>query len=67
MTNLVRIYRQVHLVAGSMLVLGLILQEAYPVFAWLPRLVAFGLFLHALSGFCPMEKIVGACPWNKES
>lgn len=64
----ISINRQVHFAAGTILVTGLVL-EAYVNrdFIWLARLVGFGLFLHAFTGFCLMQKILRTLPWNKKA
>ena len=60
------INRQVHLVAFLILITGLIGQNFLPVLRFLPYLVAFGLFLDATTGFCPMRLILKQLPWNNK-
>jgi hypothetical protein len=61
-----KINRQVHFVAAVMVISGFALESVNPNFTLLPKLVGFGLILHATTGFCPMEKIMRLMPWNKE-
>tara|TARA_Y100000590_G_C15437600_1_gene907583 strand:+ start:559 stop:774 length:216 start_codon:yes stop_codon:yes gene_type:complete len=65
-TNDIKVFRQVHLVASAILVSGLALGQVSENFMILAYLVAFGLVLHGISGFCPMELIIRKLPWNSE-
>ena len=61
-----RIERQTHFVAGLMLVTALALGTfVAPLWYALALLPTFGLFLDALTGFCPMSAILQKFPWNR--
>lgn len=62
------IMRQVQVVAGSLIVLGVALGVF--VSAWWLALSAFvgcGLMFAGLTGWCGMAKLLGAMPWNQRS
>lgn len=59
------ITRQAHLFAGFLIVTGFALSDWHSHFLILPKLAAFGLLLHASTGFCPAEKVLAKLPWNK--
>ena len=63
-SNDIKVFRQVHLVAAAILASGLGLGQINENFMILAYLVVFGLVLHGLSGFCPMELIIRKLPWN---
>jgi rhodanese-related sulfurtransferase len=59
------IIRQVQLVAGSMVVLGLVLaQTVSPSFIYLSGFVGMGLVFAGATGVCPMANLLAAMPWN---
>lgn len=65
-TSTLGVGRQTHLVAGSLLVVALVLHFAVePRWIWLAALPAFGLLLDAFTGICPMTLILKTMPWNK--
>ena len=62
------IMRQVHLIAGSLMVVSLILGSLFSM-AWLTLglVVGGGLMLSGATGFCGMGIILAKMPWNKIS
>ena len=61
------VFRQVMLVAGCLLLLGLILARANPWFIVIDWFVACGLVVGGLTGRCPMIKLLEKMPWNAVS
>ncbi len=60
------IIRQVHLVAGSLVILGVLLSHfVNPSFIWLAGFVGAGLAFAGATGFCGMAEILARMPWNK--
>ncbi len=62
----ISIMRQVQIVAGSLVVLGIIL--AVLVSPWFMALSAFvgaGLILAGITGFCGMANLLAVMPWNR--
>jgi len=60
--------RQAFVVASSIIIAGYLLEHFVdPIFGWLPLVVAGGLMLAGLSGFCPMVHFLQMLPWNKKS
>lgn len=58
--------RQVHIVAGSMILIGVLLSVMLsPRFVILPGFVGAGLLFAGLTGFCGMGLILAKMPWNK--
>jgi rhodanese-related sulfurtransferase len=58
--------RQVQIVAGSLVLLGVILsQTAAPGWIWLSGFVGAGLVFAGVSGFCGMARLLAAMPWNR--
>ena len=58
--------RQVQIVAGSLVLLGVILsQTVAPGWIWLSGFVGAGLTFAGISGFCGMARLLAAMPWNK--
>lgn len=59
------LFRQAFAVAALIILVGLYLGiTVSPVFFGLPALVAFGLMLTAVTGFCPMVYLLRHAPWN---
>ena len=59
------IMRQVQIVAGALVVLGVALSWfASPWFLILPAFVGSGLVFAGLSGWCGMATLLAAMPWN---
>jgi rhodanese-related sulfurtransferase len=60
--------RQVQIVAGSLVLLGVILsQTVAPGWIWLSGFVGAGLTFAGVSGFCGMARLLAAMPWNRVS
>jgi rhodanese-related sulfurtransferase len=58
--------RQVQIVAGSLVLLGVILsQTVAPGWIWLSGFVGAGLTFAGVSGFCGMARLLAAMPWNR--
>ena len=60
--------RQVQIVAGSLVLLGVILSQAVaPGWIWLSGFVGAGLTFAGVSGFCGMARLLAVMPWNQVS
>jgi len=60
------IIRQVHIAAGSLVLLGVILGFLFaPAWFWLSAFVGAGLILAGVSGFCGMARLLMLAPWNR--
>ena len=60
--------RQVQIVAGSLVLLGLILSNVVaPAWILLSWFVGAGLVFAGVSGFCGMARLLALMPWNKVS
>lgn len=60
--------RQVQIVAGSLVLLGVILsQTVAPGWIWLSGFVGAGLTFAGISGFCGMARLLAVLPWNRVS
>jgi len=60
--------RQVQIVAGSLVLLGVILsQTVAPGWIWLSGFVGAGLTFAGMSGFCGMARLLAVMPWNRVS
>lgn len=59
------IIRQVLIVAGSLLLLGLLLSGWHPRFLLVTWFVTAGLLFAGLTGYCPMAKLLAVMPWNR--
>jgi rhodanese-related sulfurtransferase len=58
--------RQVQIVAGSLVLLGVILsQMVAPGWIWLSGFVGAGLTFAGISGFCGMARLLAVLPWNR--
>jgi rhodanese-related sulfurtransferase len=58
--------RQVQIVAGSLVLLGVILsQTVAPGWILLSGFVGAGLVFAGLSGFCGMARLLAVMPWNR--
>ena len=58
--------RQVQIVAGSLVLLGVVLGATVaPAFYALSGFVGAGLVFAGVSGFCGMERILALMPWNR--
>lgn len=64
--NTISIMRQVQIVAGFLILLGVILSHFInPYFIFLSGFVGAGLLFAGLSGFCGMAILLEKMPWNK--
>jgi rhodanese-related sulfurtransferase len=62
----IEIMRQVQIVAGSLVLLGVVLGFlANPGFFGLSAFVGAGLTFAGLSGFCGMARLLALAPWNR--
>jgi len=60
------INRQVQIIAGSIVLLGVILANTvHPHFIALPGFIGAGLVFAGLSGWCGMATMLKVLPWNK--
>lgn len=60
--------RQVQIAAGSLVLLGLILNATVaPAWILLSWFVGAGLVFAGISGFCGMARLLAAMPWNRVS
>ncbi|MEL7207626.1 MAG: rhodanese-like domain-containing protein, partial [Actinomycetota bacterium] len=57
--------RQVRLVAGAMIVVGLLASLFVPRAKWLSAAVGGGLFYSAVSNTCAMASVLGRLPYNR--
>jgi rhodanese-related sulfurtransferase len=61
------LFRQVMIVAGALLMAGLVLARLNPWFILVDWFVAGGLVLGGLTGCCPMAVLLAKMPWNAVS
>jgi rhodanese-related sulfurtransferase len=62
----IELQRQVMIVAGSLVLLGVLLaQFIAPAFYVLAALVGAGLTLAGVTGWCGMAKLLALMPWNR--
>lgn len=60
------ILRQVLMVAGFLVLLGLLLAYSHSVyFLLLPLLVGCGMVISGMTGICPMAWVLSRMPWNR--
>ncbi|WP_419902999.1 rhodanese-like domain-containing protein [Kiloniella sp.] len=60
------IMRQVQIIAGSLVMLGVVLGVTVsPNYLFISGFVGGGLFLAGISGFCGMARFLRFMPWNK--
>ena len=60
------IFRQVRLVAGLLVLIGVGLGwQVHPGFYGLAALVGAGLTFSGITDFCGMALLLGRCPWNR--
>jgi len=60
------IIQQVHIIAGSLILLGVILSKFLnPNLIYLSGVIGAGLLFAGLTGWCGMAKILSKMPWNK--
>jgi rhodanese-related sulfurtransferase len=64
----IEIMRQVQIVAGSLVVLGVLLgQWVSPAFIGLSAFVGAGLVFAGFTGWCGMAKLLAVLPWNRKA
>lgn len=64
----IEIMRQVQIVAGSLVILGVVLSQVVdPAFMALPAFIGAGLTFAGLTGWCGMAKLLAVLPWNRPS
>ena len=62
------IMRQVQIVAGSLVLIGVVLGALVaPGFYALSGFVGVGLLFAGVSGFCGMARLLGVMPWNRRT
>jgi rhodanese-related sulfurtransferase len=62
----IEVMRQVQIVAGSLVLLGVVLgTTVHPLFLLLSGFVGAGLVLAGLSGWCGMARLLALAPWNR--
>ncbi|WP_299998372.1 rhodanese family protein [uncultured Cedecea sp.] len=60
------IMRQVQIIAGSLVVLGVALGYSFnPIFFLLSGAVGAGLLFAGISGFCGLARLLNIMPWNR--
>lgn len=60
------IMRQVQIIAGALVLLGVILSlTVAPAFMYLSGMVGAGLLFAGLSGYCGMARLLARMPWNR--
>ncbi len=61
------IMRQVQIVAGSLILAGVVLgYGVHPAFFLLSGFVGAGLLFAGISGFCGMARLLSTMPWNRQ-
>ncbi|MEI6221820.1 MAG: rhodanese-like domain-containing protein [bacterium] len=64
--QVIPVMRQVQIIAGSLVLLGVILSLViHPGFIYLSGFVGAGLLFAGLSGFCTMAVVLEKMPWNR--
>lgn len=62
----IELMRQVQIVAGSMIVVGIVLgMNVAPGWFYLSAFAGLGLLFSGVTGFCPMAHLLKKMPWNK--
>lgn len=62
------IMRQVQIIAGALILLGVILGYTInPVFFLLSGFIGAGLLFAGVSGFCGLARVLNIMPWNRRS
>ena len=60
--------RQVQLIAGGLILLGLVLGALFsPYFALVSAFVGAGLMVAGATGFCGMARLLKYAPWNRQA
>lgn len=60
------IMRQVHIAAGSLIVIFLLIGQSVPFFRLLAVFIGLGLLNSGLTGACGMSILLKKMPWNKK-
>ena len=60
------ISRQVHIAAGSLIVIFLLIGQHAPFFRLFAVFIGMGLVASGLTGFCGMALLMKKMPWNKK-
>lgn len=64
--KIISVDRQMRIVAGSMVVSGVILSlYAHPAWVWLSAFVGGGLIFAGVTDICPMLSLLSRMPWNQ--
>ncbi len=58
--------RQIRLVAGLLVLLGMLGSLVVPGLQWFAAVIGAALVLTALLGVCPMGSVLARMPWNRE-
>lgn len=61
------VMRQVHMVAGSLVLVFSLLGQFRPAFSLVAALVGAGLLYSGLTGMCGMAMLLQRMPWNRQS
>lgn len=62
------IMRQVQIIAGGLVLLGVILSATVnPAFIWLSGFMGSGLLFAGSTGWCGMAKLLSVMPWNRKA
>ena len=65
-TRAIELERQVRIVAGVLVVLGVALaRTVHPGFMWLSGFIGGGLVFAGITGFCGMGLLLAKAPWNR--
>lgn len=59
--------RQVQIVAGALVVIGILLGQIHPAFRLISAFVGCGLIFAGITGYCGMAKLLALLPYNKKS
>lgn len=59
------VMRQVQIIVGLMIVLGLSLSNLSTYFLLLPAVAGIGMLIAGITGFCGMAEILKFLPWNR--
>lgn len=57
--------RQMRILAGSLIVLGVLLSLVYPASIWLAGFMGAGLVFAGITDICPLSSTLARMPWNQ--